>query len=375
MKFKLEHQEKNSKARAGVLYTHHGVIHTPIFMPVGTQATVKTLPPSTLIELGAEIILNNTYHLFLRPGMEVIKFFKGVQEFMGWHRPVLTDSGGFQVFSLNELNQIDEDGVTFKSHLDGSSHYFTPENVVDIQRILGSDIMMVLDECTPYPADVSYARESMLRTVRWAERAKKHFLSTESPYGYDQALFAINQGSIYPELRRESTERLIDLDFPGYAIGGLAVGEPAPERNDMIDLSTDYLPKDKPRYLMGVGKPADILDAVERGVDMFDCVLPTRNARNGMVFTSHGPLTIRNASNKMLDIPLDKECDCYACKNFTRGYIRHLFNTGEVLGLVLATQHNIRFFLNLVKGARKAIFEDRFIQYKQEFLEKYEIKQ
>ena len=264
MKFVLEKTDNNTKARAGKIYTHHGSIHTPIFMPVGTQASVKTLSPRDLIEAGSDIILNNTYHLYLRPGTEIIKNFGGVQEFMGWHRPVLTDSGGFQVFSLKDLRKIEEEGVHFKSHLDGSSHYFTPENVVQIQRTLGSDIMMVLDECTPYPSDVKYARESMQRTLRWAKRAMDEYNKEErlTEYGYKQALFAINQGSVYPDLRKESTLALIEMDFPGYAIGGLAVGESVQERDDMVELSCELYPQNKPRYLMGVGKPKDILDAI-----------------------------------------------------------------------------------------------------------------
>ena len=373
MKFVLEKTDIESGARAGKIYTHHGSIHTPIFMPVGTQATVKTLSPQDLIESGADIILNNTYHLYLRPGTELIEKFGGVQEFMGWHRPVLTDSGGFQVFSLKDLRKIEEEGVHFKSHLDGGSHYFTPENVIQIQRILGSDIMMVLDECIPYPSDVAYAHDSMKRTLRWAKRALEEYNKENklSKYGYEQALFAINQGSIYPDLRKESTLALTEMDFPGYAIGGLAVGESVSERDDMVELSCELYPKDKPRYLMGVGKPKDILDAIERGVDMFDCVLPTRNARNGMVFTSQGPVTIRNAKYKEDHVPLDKECSCYTCKNFSRGYIRHLVTVNEILALHLSTLHNIHFYLNLVKKTRKAIFNGKFLQFKKEFLEKY----
>jgi queuine tRNA-ribosyltransferase len=371
MKFVVEKNDNRSRARAGVLYTDHGVIHTPIFMPVGTQATVKTLAPWDLTEIGAEIILNNTYHLYLRPGTEIIKKFKGVQEFMSWYKPVLTDSGGFQVFSLSELNNIKEDGVEFKSHLDGSKHFFTPEKVVDIQRVLGSDIMMVLDECPPYPSSYEYAKNSMIRTIEWAERAIRHFRKTESPYGYEQALFAINQGSVFPDLRKESTKRLVDMDFPGYAIGGLAVGEGIGERNEMIEISTEILPTNKPRYLMGVGKPHDILDAIERGVDMFDCVLPTRNARNGMVFTSNGPVTIRNAAHKHDDEPLDDNCSCKVCRTFSKGYIRHLFNANEILGLRLATYHNVYFYLDLVKKSRKAIFENNFVEFKRNFLEQY----
>lgn len=372
MKFHLIATDPDSRARAGVLYTDHGKIHTPIFMPVGTQATVKTLSPEDLHQVGAEIILNNTYHLYLRPGVEIIKKFGGVQSFMSWHKPVLTDSGGFQVFSLSELNTITDEGVLFRSHLDGSKHLFTPARVLEIQRMLGSDIMMVLDECTPYPADYEYARKSMKRTLQWAKIVRDLYTDPIGLYGYEQALFAINQGSVYADLRKESTKVLVEMDFPGYAIGGLAVGESAEQRNEMVEISTEILPNDKPRYLMGVGKPADILDAIERGVDMFDCVIPTRNARNGQVFTSTGPLTIRNASFRDDESPVDENCSCYTCRNFSRGYIRHLFQADEILGLKLATLHNVYFYLNLVKKSREAIIKGNFMKFKRDFLERYE---
>ncbi len=371
MQYRLEHRSKKGKARAGKLVTDHGEVETPIFMPVGTQGTVKTLSPKELTENGVQIILGNTYHLYLRPGSDLIAGFGGLHRFMNWNRPILTDSGGYQVFSLNELRQLDEDGVTFRSHLDGSRNRFTPEIVIDIQRQIGSDIMMVLDECTPWPCTPEYAEKSNDLTLRWAQRAREYWEKTTGLHGYSQALFGIVQGSVYPQLREQSARNLIDLDFPGYAIGGLAVGEPKSDMASMTDLCTDILPENKPRYLMGVGMPEDILESIALGVDMFDCVIPTRNARNGTVFTSEGRLIIKAARNKESKLPVDPECSCYTCKNFSRGYIRHLFNSGEILGLRLATEHNIHFYMKLVRDARVHIVNNTFEKWKTERISKW----
>jgi len=365
MKFVIEAQDRNTRARAGLFETDHGVVHTPIFMPVGT---VKTLSPLDLKENGAHIILGNTYHLYLKPGLDIILKAGGLHKFNGWPGSILTDSGGFQVYSLDELRQISEEGVEFKSHWDGSTHFFSPEKVVDIQRTIGSDIMMVLDQCIANPSDQETARKAHLLTLDWARRSKKRFAETCSLYDYRQFQFGIVQGGIYQDLRRESVNGLLDLDFDGFAIGGLAVGETQDVRNEMTELCTDLLPQDKPRYLMGVGMPEDILDAIDRGVDMFDCVIPTRNARNGTVFTSNGKLVIRNAKYKQDFKPLDETCGCYACSNFSRAYIRHLFNVNEVLGLRLATIHNIHFYLNIVREARKSIVDKNYIEWKKSFL-------
>lgn len=370
MKFELLHVNNKSKARAGVLETDHGSIETPIFMPVGTQATVKTQTPNDLSNNHVQIILGNTYHLYLRPGDLLINEFGGLHNYMSWNRPILTDSGGYQVFSLKELRKIDENGVHFQSHLDGSSHYFTPESVLKIQQNLGSDIMMVLDECAPYPSTKEYAEKSTELTINWARTARKIYDEMNPLYGHEQWLFAIGQGSVYKDLRKRCLEDLIQLDFPGYAIGGLAVGEPVEELYDLTDFSTDILPQEKPRYLMGVGMPENILESINRGVDMFDCVIPTRNARNGTVFTTQGRLTIKSARFKFDQNPIDENCSCSTCKNFSRGYIRHLFNTNEILGLQLATHHNIHFFLWLVKEAREQILIDKFNSWKKEIINK-----
>lgn len=333
-------------------------------MPVGTQGTVKAVEQRELIEMGAQIILGNTYHLYLRPGVEIIEKAGGLHAFMSWHRPILTDSGGYQVFSLSDLRGIDDDGVTFKSHLDGSEHRFTPEGVIDIQRALGSDIMMVLDECTPYPCDEDYARQSNELTLRWAARAKERFEQTQSRYGFSQALFGIVQGSTFADIRERSARRLVDMNFEGYAIGGLAVGEPAEEMYRITDLVTDILPATKPRYLMGVGTPENILGSIERGIDMFDCVLPTRNGRNGMFFTRTGRINIRNAAYAADFRPVDEECSCYGCRTFTRAYMRHLVKANEILALQLASIHNLTFYLWLVSAAREALVAGRFAEWK-----------
>jgi queuine tRNA-ribosyltransferase len=355
-------------ARCGCINTDHGVIRTPAFMPVGTQGTVKAVTPRDLDELGADIILGNTYHLYLRPGTGVLQEAGGLHRFMGWSKPILTDSGGFQVYSLTSLRKMSEEGVRFRSHIDGSSHMFTPESVVDIQRAIGSDIMMVLDECTPYPCEQSYAESSNAQTLRWAQRCLKQFRTTNGLYGHAQALFGIVQGSIYPEIRRSSAKELTDLEFEGYAIGGLAVGEPAEEMYDMISICTELLPQEKPRYLMGVGTPENLLEAISRGVDMFDCVMPTRNGRNAMLFTSAGAMNITNAGFRNDFTPVDERCGCYTCRNFSRAYLRHLFNTKEILGLELATIHNLAYYQSLMQGARVAIAAGNYLQWKEEQL-------
>ncbi len=348
--------------------TGRGEIPTPIFMPVGTQGAVKAIEHRELRELGARIILGNTYHLYLRPGAGLIERAGGLHRFMNWTSPVLTDSGGYQVFSLSDLRGIHKDGVEFKSHLDGSLHNFTPEKVVDIQRALGSDIMMVLDECAPFPCTEEYAVASNEMTLRWAERSKARFEETHPAYGVEQALFGILQGSVYPRIRERSACRLTEIGFDGYAIGGLSVGEPAEQMYAMVDVCTEMLPKEKPRYLMGVGTPENILEAIDRGIDMFDCVLPTRNARNAVVFTAHGRLNLRNAKHADDFSAVDPECSCYGCRNFTRAYLRHLFKAGEILALQCATMHNLTFYLWLVRTARQAILEDRFTAWKLEIM-------
>lgn len=359
-----------------MLHTPHGAIETPLFMPVGTQATVKTLSQQDLLDLDASIILGNAYHLYLRPGHERIERFGGLHGFMNWPRPILTDSGGFQVFSLQELREITEEGVRFRSHLDGSAHMFTPESVMDIEHALGADLIMTFDECTPYPATAKYARESMERTQRWAARClERHeeLQKTQVAAGRaPQALFGIVQGGVYPELRRRSARDLVRLDLPGYAIGGLAVGESRTERLATIEATVPELPTHKPRYLMGVGLPQDLIDGVERGIDMFDCVIPTRNARNSTLFTSTGRVRMRNAVHADDDGPLDAACDCITCTRYHRGYLRHLFQTGEILGLRLATLHNVHFFLTLMRSMRSAIVAGRFADWRQEFFATYQ---
>jgi len=338
-------------------------------MPVGTQGVVKAIEPRELEEVGAKIILGNTYHLYLRPGTDIIERAGGLHRFAGWDHPILTDSGGYQVFSLSHLRGISEEGVHFKSHIDGSLHLFTPENVVDIQRSLGSDIMMVLDECTTYPCDEKYAARSNRMTIQWAERCKHQMERTSSKYLINQSLFAIVQGSVYGLLRENSAKALVSFGFDGYAIGGLSVGEPADLMYKMTEVCTSILPSDRPRYLMGVGTPENILESIERGIDMFDCVLPTRNGRNAVLFTRNGKLNMKNASFALEFMPPDADCQCYTCRNFTRAYIRHLFKAREILALQLATIHNLYFYLWLVRSAREAILMDRFIEWKAEMLE------
>jgi queuine tRNA-ribosyltransferase len=366
IKYELIKESSDTKARLGRITTPHGIIETPVFMPVGTRATVKTMTPEEVRDLGAAIILSNTYHLYLKPGHELIRDAGGLHKFMNWHGPILTDSGGFQVFSLGDLRKIKEDGVEFRSHIDGSKHFISPEISIDIQNALGSDIMMCFDECVSYPADYEYTKQSMERTTRWAARCKDHHLDWER-----QALFGIVQGGMYKELREQSVRDLVPMDFNGYAIGGLSVGEPVELMCDVLDYTTPLLPKDKPRYLMGVGSPDYLFEAVIRGIDMADCVLPTRIARNGTAMTSQGKVVIRNAKYSRDFSPLDPECDCYVCSNYTRAYIRHLFNVDEILALRLTTIHNLYLLISLMAKIRQAIKEDRLLEYKDEFYKKY----
>jgi queuine tRNA-ribosyltransferase len=366
LKFKL--LASDGKARAGVITTDHGEIETPIFMPVGTQGSVKAIEQRELEEVGAQIILGNTYHLYLRPGTEILTNAGGLHKFMHWDRPILTDSGGYQVYSLSDLRKIEEQGVTFRSHLDGSTHFFSPESVVLIERQIGADVMMVLDECTPYPCERPYAAASNELTVRWAERCKEAFGKNPPLYGHAQALFGIVQGSTYPDIREESAHSLVQLDFDGYAIGGLAVGEPVEEMYRITEVCESLLPASKPRYLMGVGTPQNLLESIERGVDMFDCVLPTRNGRNSMLFTHRGTVNIKNATHKNDFNAVDTSCTCYTCRTFTRSYLRHLFQVREILALQLATIHNLSFYLWLMKEARIQIQAKRYGVWKSEML-------
>ena len=358
---------KQSGARLGVVHTPHGDIPTPIYMPVGTQACVKAMTPREMEEVGAKIILNNTYHLHLRPGEGLIERMGGTHKFQSWNKPILTDSGGFQVFSLASLRKITEEGVSFRSHLDGSKKFISPEVSMDIQQKLGSDIAMAFDVCTAYPCDHRTAKDAMDRTHRWAKRCKDYHTRE------DQALFGIVQGAFFDDLRIESAKTLADMDFPGYGIGGLSVGEPKPIMYDMLEKIEPFMPVNKPRYLMGVGTPDCFVEGVLRGVDMFDCVLATRIARNGTVFTRHGRLVIRNAEYAEDDRPLEEGCDCYACRNFSRGYIRHLFKAGEITAGRLASIHNLRFLIRMMEEIREAIMEDRFLDYRKEFYERYDM--
>ncbi len=374
MEFKLKAKDERTKARAGVIKTAHGEIETPIFMPVGTQGTVKAVTPRMLeSDVQAQIILGNTYHLYLRPGTDVLEKAGGLHKFMNWEKPILTDSGGFQIFSLAELRKLRKNGVEFRSHLDGSKHFFTPEKVIEIQRSIGSDIMMPLDECTPYPCDYDYAKNSQELTSRWAVLNKEAFEKSEPLYGHGQALFGIVQGSVYKDLREKSARDLMTLDFDGYSIGGLAVGEPAETMYEITDFVTNILPESKPRYLMGVGRPENILEAIERGVDMFDCVMPTRNARNAYLFTWQGVVTISNAVYKEDFSPVDETCDCYTCRNFSRAYLRHLFKANELLALTLATIHNLHFYLRLVRTAREKILAGKFKEWKNSVIDKLSV--
>ncbi len=369
MPFALLHEDPDTDARLGRLDTDHGSVETPVFMPVGTLGSVKAVQPRELAEdIGAQIILGNTYHLFLRPGTEVLEAAGGLHRFIGWDRPLLTDSGGYQVFSLADRRTISEDGVRFQSHLDGSRHLFTPESVVDTQRSIGSDVMMVLDECPAADVDEAYARTSNELTIRWAKRCQERHRETDGRYGHHQALFAIVQGVTYPEIRRESARRLVELDFEGYAIGGLSVGEAAPVMYEMVEVVTELLPRAKPRYLMGVGTPANLIENIARGVDLFDCVMPTRNGRNGTLFTTEGVVNIKNARWKAHFGPVDPGLDVYASRHFSRAYLRHLILSGEVLGLQIASVQNLSLYTWLMREARSAIRDGRFAAWKAEVL-------
>ena len=365
-KFTLEKKSSQCKARTGTIETNHGVIKTPVFMPVGTRATVKAMNNDELKSIGSQIILSNTYHLYLKPGQEIIRKADGLHKFMNWDRPILTDSGGFQVFSLSKTRKITEEGVQFRSHIDGSKHFISPEKSMEIQNDLGSDIMMAFDECVPYPASYEYTEDSMKRTLRWLKRCKDYHKNTDK-----QNLFGIIQGGMYKDLREYSAKNTIDFDLPGYAIGGLSVGEPRDLMIDLLDFTTDFMPENKPRYLMGVGTPDYLFEAVEHGVDMCDCALPTRIARNGTALTSKGKLVVKNAKYKDDFSALDDNCDCYACKNHTRAYIRHLLNVDEILGARLLSIHNLRFLIKLMENIRKSIEEDRYLEFKDEFYRNY----
>lgn len=385
MKFTLEHKDKLSKARAGKIETAHGAIETPIFMPVGTRGTVKAVGQKELTdEVKAQIILGNTYHLYLKPGTDIIQEAGGLHKFINWNKPMLTDSGGYQVFSLaseraksqdpNAIKimkpKISEEGVKFQSELDGSYHFFTPESAIDIQRIIGADIMMAFDECTPYPCEKGYAERSMEMTHRWLKRCITQFSKTENPYGYEQTLFPIIQGSTYPDLRRKSAEFIADQNCFGNAIGGLSVGEPEEDLFSMTGLVCDILPTDKPRYLMGVGKPEQLLECIALGIDMFDCVMPTRNARNGMLFTSQGTISIRNEKWKNDFTPIDPEGEAWVDKSYSKAYLRHLNMADEMLASIIASVHNLSFYLRLMREARAKILEGTFADWKNEAVKK-----
>ena len=357
MQFKLITTDNH--ARLGHIHTTRGTINTPAFMPVGTNATVKAMDPDEMKELGAEVLLSNTYHLYLRPGHEVIKEVGGLHRFMKWDGPILTDSGGFQVFSLSPLREISDEGVTFRSHLDGSLHFLTPELVMEIQGALGADIAMVFDECTPYPATREYALKSLKLTTEWAKRC----LEAKNE---NQALFGIVQGGVYKDLRKQSAEELIEMDFDGYALGGLSVGEPKELMYEMVNYTTPLLPVDRPRYLMGIGDLLDVLEAVSAGIDMFDCVMPTRNARNGTLFTSRGRISIKREEFKKDPGPLDPDCSCYTCRNYSRAYLRHMFMSREILSMRLNTMHNLQFYMEFFRRLREAISSGRFEQFRKE---------
>ena len=365
--YELLHICKQTGARRGVIHTPHGDIQTPIFMPVGTQATVKSMTPEELKEeVKAQIILSNTYHLYLRPGHKLVKDAGGLHNFMKWDRPILTDSGGFQVFSLSDLRKITEDGVEFKSHLDGSKHMFTPESVMEIENSLGADIIMAFDECCPYTTKYEYAKNSMERKTRWAQRCKEAHKNTDK-----QGLFGIVQGSMYKDLREKSAKDLVAMDFPGYAVGGLSVGEPLDLMCEILEHTTQFLPENKPRYLMGVGTPDYLIEAAIRGIDMCDCVLPTRIARNGTAMTWNGKVVVRNATYERDWGPLDPECDCYTCRNYTRAYIRHLVKANEILGIRLLSIHNLRFLTKLMERVREEIEKDNLGTFREEFYKRY----
>jgi len=364
--FSLKYQSPSCAARCGELVTRNGTIQTPVFMPVGTQATVKGMTPEDVRDLGAEIILANTYHLFLRPGHELIESFGGLHGFMNWQGPILTDSGGFQIYSLKDLARITEEGATFKSHLDGSSHFLSPEKAVAVQEALGADIMMCLDTCIPYPATWEEADEATALTRRWAQRCRK------AQSKDDRLLFGIVQGGMYKDLRARAVDDMLEIGFDGYALGGLSVGEPRDVMYEMCEHSAALLPADHAKYVMGVGTPGDLVECVYRGVDMFDCVMPTRNARNGMLFTSRGRLVIKNARYYDDQRPVDERCGCYTCRNYSRAYLRHLYMAREILAYQLNTIHNLHYYVSLMKGMRQAIMEDRFEQFRRQFYDDQE---
>lgn len=364
--YELIKKDSRTRARRGRITTPHGTVETPVFMPVGTQATVKAMKPEDVAATGAEIILGNTYHLYLRPGADIVQEAGGLHKFMNWDKPILTDSGGFQVFSLGKFRKITEEGVKFKSYIDGSTHMMRPEDSMDVQNKLGSDIIMAFDECVEYGAEKRYVKASLERTTRWLKRCKDFHKNTEQ-----QSLFGIMQGGMYKDLRKVSAEQIVELDLPGYAIGGLSVGEPKEIMVDVLDDCADYLPEDKPRYLMGVGTPDYLLEGVERGIDMFDCVLPTRLARHGVAMTTYGNINIKNAKWQRDFSTLDTECDCYTCRNYSKAYLRHLFKSEEILCSMLISEHNIRFLTKLMAGVRKSIEEDRFPEFKRDFYNKY----
>lgn len=364
--FELLHKDAGSKARRGRMTTPHGVIETPVFMPVGTQATVKAMKPEDVERTGAQIILSNTYHLMLRPGSDIVREAGGLHEFMNWHKPILTDCGGFQVFSLGHMRKITEEGALFSSHIDGSRHMLSPERSIEVQNDLGADIIMGFDECAPPDASYGYIADSQARTTRWLKRC-----INAHKYPEKQALFGIMQGGFFRDLREESAEAIVSFDLPGYAIGGISVGETKDEYIGVLEYAPDLLPSNKPRYVMGIGTPDYIFEAVEHGVDMFDCVEPTRIARHGMAMTSHGRVNIKNARYERDFGPLDPECDCYACRHYSRAYLRHLFKAGETMSAMLLTEHNLRFLSRLSENIRKSIEEDRFMDYKKEFYSRY----
>lgn len=366
LEFTVLHKDANTKARRGRMVTPHGVIETPVFMPVGTQATVKAMKPESVEDTGAQIILANTYHLMLRPGSDIVREAGGLHEFMNWHKPILTDCGGFQVFSLGHLRKITEEGAKFSSHIDGSRHMLSPERSIEVQNDLGSDIIMAFDECAPPDATYEYIAKSEARTTRWLERCVEAHKFPER-----QALFGIMQGGFFRELREDSAREIVKFDLPGYAIGGISVGETREEYIGVLDYAPDLLPENKPRYVMGIGTPDYIIEAVERGVDMFDCVEPTRIARHGMAMTSHGRISIKNAKFERDFSPLDPECDCYACRHYSRAYLRHLFKAGETMSHMLLSEHNLRFLSKLSEDIRASIEEDRFSEFKEEFYSKY----
>lgn len=371
MFFKVTHKDAGTKARIGKLKTDHGTVETPVFMPVGTQGTVKSLSPEELLQSNTSIILNNAYHLYLRPGEELLDSIGGAHKFCGWDGPILTDSGGYQIYSLSNLNKTSDEGVQFQSHLDGSLHFFTPERIIDIQKKIGADIIMPLDKPIAYPSDKIDAQSANRLTIEWAKRSKESFENTKGYHNYKQVLFGILQGGVFTDLRKMAIEEMTELDFPGYAIGGLAVGEPKDLLFELTDFSTDFMPEDKPRYLMGIGKPEDIVESIGMGVDMFDCVLPTRVGRNGWIYTHAGRLVIKNAEFKDDLSAIDDSCNCYACKNFSRAYLRHLFNAGEMLGPRLASLHNITFYQKLIEEAKEAVRNNNYTHWKAKFLQNY----